>query len=326
MSDFVELLDMVTAYQRSAVVAAACETGVAGAIAHRAMRADELAAEHSLHPGAVRALLGALAALGLVEKVGGRYRLSDAGAPLDPGHPRSIAAIVSREWSGYGLWAGVPQTIRDGHARLPSWRSRMRDDPKGALASLAAHDDLAALSEDDLARLAAIGGAGRLLDVGGGAGSHAAALMGATAGLEATVLDLAPVGDLVRARHPEVGFVAGDIALPHLGLVAPAPWDVVLLADVLREGSREAARRLIHEASSLVISGGLLVVYEPLLDEDGDGPTAVAMLTLATMAASEGATTYRASEIHEWMAEAGMAFVETRRGAGSMGVVRGWRP
>lgn len=326
MSDTAKLLDMTTAYQRSVVVAAACVTGITGAIAHRAMRADELASELSLHADGVLALLGALTSLGLVERAGDRFRLSSAGAPLDPAHPQSVAAIVAQEWEAYGLWAGVPQTVRDGHPRVPSWRARMRDEPAAALASLAALDDLGALSDGALAGLASLSGPGRLLDVGGGSGVHSAALMAAVPGIEATVLDLAPVGDLVRQRHPEVAFVAGDIALPRFGLASTEPWDAILLADVLREGSRGAARRMIHEAAGLLRSGGLLVVYEHLINEARDGPVAATMLAVAAMLQSEGATTYRASEIHEWMTEAGMAFVETRRGDGAMAVVRAGRP
>jgi O-methyltransferase domain len=47
--------------------------------------------------------------------------------------------------------------------------------------------------------------------VGGGAGSHAAALARAAPGLEATVLDLPAVEPVLRERHPELAFVAGDL-------------------------------------------------------------------------------------------------------------------
>ena len=326
MSDLAALLDMVTAYQRSVVVATACETGVAAAISHRAMRADEVAEELGLTSDGARALLGALACLGLVNRVGARFRLSEAGAPLDPAHPRSIAAIVARESFSREHWYGLAQTIRDGNARSPSWRARLRDDPAGSLALLGALDDLATMHGAELPALADVPAGVRLLDVGGGSGAHSATLMAATPGLAATVLDLAPVGALVRERHPEVAFLSGDIALPRFALADRAAWDAVLLADVLSEASPLGARRIVHEAVELIPSGGLVVVYERLLAETRDGPADVVMAALTTMVENEGASAYTESEIHEWMTEAGLAFVETRRGAGARSVVRGWKP
>jgi DNA-binding IclR family transcriptional regulator len=84
-------LDLATAYQRSAVVAAACASGVADTIAEGPRRPEAVAAACGTDPRATRALLGAMVALGLADHGPAGYRLSEDGATLAGGHPRSVA-------------------------------------------------------------------------------------------------------------------------------------------------------------------------------------------------------------------------------------------
>jgi SAM-dependent methyltransferase len=321
-----DALEMTTAYQRSAVVAAACETGVAAAIADGPASADAVAAARGLDPRGVRALLGAMTALGLAERDGDGHRLTAAGAVLAPEASDTIAGIVAKEWFFYRAWAGLSQTVRDGHARIAPWRERLADDPDTALAFLAALDDLAAMFGGGLPELAALTRAGRLLDAGGGSGAHAAALAAAVPGLEATVLDLPPVGALVAQRHPELAFVAGDLDAPRFGRPEGEEWDAVLVANVLHDVPAAAARRIVAEAAGLLRPGGTMVAYEWLLDEGGDGPPEVAMFALMMMVENEGGAAYTAAQVEGWMAEAGLTDVETRRGDGPIAAVRGRRP
>lgn len=321
-----DVLEMVTAYQRTAVVAAACETGVAGALAGQGGTAPQIAAGLGLDARAVTALLGALSALGLASRSGDRFRLSAAGATLDPTHPETVAGIVAKEWFFYGAWAGLPQTIRDGHARIAPWSERLAADPDTALAFLGALDDLGARFGGELPALAGIPSPRRVLDVGGGSGIHAANLRAHSAGLSVTVLDLEPVGELVRARHPELDFVPGDLRAERFGRPEGEVWDVVLLANILHDAPPQAAREIVGRAARLLPSGGGLVIYEWLLDETRDSPPDVALFAVMMMVENEGGAAYTEGEIHRWLADAGLAFIETRRGHGPIAVVRGWKP
>jgi hypothetical protein len=40
-----------------------------------------------------------------------------------------VAQIVAKEWFFYQAWAGLPDSVRDGHARIPPWRQRLAADP-----------------------------------------------------------------------------------------------------------------------------------------------------------------------------------------------------
>lgn len=69
------------------MVAAACRTGVADAIANGPRQPAVVAAACGTHPRATRGLLGALAALGLADHGADGYALSEAGDRLASDHP-----------------------------------------------------------------------------------------------------------------------------------------------------------------------------------------------------------------------------------------------
>ena len=319
-------LELATAYQQSAVVAAACAGGVADAIAGGPRPAEAVAAACGTDPRATRVLLGAMVALGLADHGPAGYALSADGAELASGHPRSVARIVAKEWFFYQAWAGLAASLGDGHARIPPWRERLAADPGRSLDFLRALDDLAARFGGELPALAGLEGPGRLLEAGGGAGSHAAALAWAVPGLEATVLDLPAVEPLVAERHPELAFVAGDLDRPRFGRPPTERWDAVLLANVLHDHPRERCQAVVAAAAGLLAPGGTLLVYEWVLDEGGDTPPAVALFDLMMLVENEGGAAWPAATLTGWLRAAGLTGIKLRRGAGPIAVLRATAP
>jgi SAM-dependent methyltransferase len=318
----VDLMEMVTAYQRTAIVASACETGVADAIAGEGRTAGEVAKERSLDPRGAQALLGAMVGLGLAVCDGEAYRLSPQAAPLASAHPATVARVVAKEWFFYDAWRGLPQTVRDGHARIAPWEARLADKPETSLRFLHALDDLGAMFGSGLAEAAGIDGARTLLDAGGGSGVHAAHLVRRVPGLTATVLELAAVEPLVRELHPELRFRAGDLAAPRLGLPGDERFDAVLLANVLHDHPAETCARIVAQAAALLAPAGTLLVYEWLLDADRDGPPDVATFALMMMVENEGGAAYTEAEVRRWLIGAGLSEIEAHRPGGPIAVVR----
>jgi hypothetical protein len=117
-----------------------------------------VAATCGTDPRATRALLGAMVALSLADHGPAGYRLSEDGAMLAGGHPRSVALIVAKEWYFYRAWVGLPDSVRNGHARIPPWRERLAADAGRSLDFLRALDDLAARFGGELPALAGRGG------------------------------------------------------------------------------------------------------------------------------------------------------------------------
>jgi len=324
----VEPLELLTGYQGAAILGTAVELGVPTALASGPRTAAEVAGELGADERAAGYLLGALAVLGLarVEGAERRFGLTERGNELVDGASGSIAEIVRKEWFFYRVWADLPKAIVDGHARIPPWRERLRDDPRQSHAFLRALDDLAARFGAGLPELAGLERGGRLLDVGGGAGSHSAHLEAAVPGLEATVLDLPAAEVVLRERHPGLRFVAGDLDEERFGRPAGEEWDHVLLANLLHDHPPERCRELIAAAAALLAPGGTLLIYDWVLGEDGVTPPDVAIFALMMLVENEGGGTWTEDQIRSWVEAAGLLPEPLRRNPGPIAVLRATRP
>jgi 3-hydroxy-5-methyl-1-naphthoate 3-O-methyltransferase len=150
----------------------------------------------------------------------------------------------------------------------------------------------------------------RLLDIAGGSGIYACALVEANPGLRATVLERAPM-DRVTLRHvakrgfsDRVGVFAGDMfADPY-----PPDHDVHLLSNVLHDWDEASVRRLLAKSAAALPAGGRLVIHDAHLDADKAGPLEVAEYSVFLMHATVGRC-YSVEEIALWLAEVGLGSV-----------------
>ncbi|HEX5064320.1 MAG TPA: methyltransferase [Kofleriaceae bacterium] len=113
-------------------------------------------------------------------------------------------------------------------------------------------------------------GAKRWLDVGGGDGTVAAAVLRERSTLVGDVFNLADVAPLVAARaraaevEPRLGFVAGDFLAGPL----PRGYDVISFVRVLHDWPADVARSLLVNARDALAPGGRLVICEEFRDRD----------------------------------------------------------
>ncbi|WP_030486987.1 methyltransferase [Micromonospora chokoriensis] len=104
----------------------------------------------------------------------------------------------------------------------------------------------------------------RFLDVGGGAGTLAAHVLGDAPDLRADVYNLPAVAPLVeetrkQSAHPDrLGFVGGDFFAEPL----PTGYDALAFVRVLHDWPTPDARRLVEKAYDALPPGGLLLICE----------------------------------------------------------------
>ena len=318
--------DQITSYQQSALIGTAVEVGLANALYKSPKTLDQLTAELDTDPRGTMGLLSGLVTFGMIERQDESYRLTANGELLADDHPDSIAMISRKEWFFYKLWAKMPDAVKTGHAQTGAWRERLENDPDQAHDFLRALDDLCRLYGGDLPGLAGLEQGGRLLDVGGGAGSHAANLVKAVDGLEATVLDLPGAEPVLKERHPELAFVAGDIDQPRFGRPEGEEWDFLLVSNILHDHPAEENARIISEAAGLLAPGGSLVIYEWVIDEGRTSPEGVAKFTPMMVIENEGGWTWSEAEIGEWIEAAGLKPRPISQGPGPIAVLRADRP
>ncbi len=154
-----------------------------------------------------------------------------------------------------------------------------------------------------------LAGAGRLLDVGGGSGAFSIALCERNPGLHATVLDFPSVVAVARdycdgaGLDGRIDLVAGD-AVHHPW---PAGQDVVLLSYLISALAEREIDAVLAKAHACLRPGGLLVVHDFMLDDDGPGPVTAALWFLQYLAYRSDAVSFSGAGLGERLREAGFA-------------------
>ncbi|MEY3020342.1 MAG: hypothetical protein RLZZ272_1326 [Actinomycetota bacterium] len=264
MDDVHVLLDLVTGYQRAAVLTAASRIGVFDALDPVTPRdVDALAGELRLTGAATLApLLDVLVAHGLVgRREDGYVRRGPIAEALR--RDGDLGAVIEKEATFARLWNDLDRVVREDAPLLAPWRDRLRDEPARCRAFLDALDVLARRTGAPLDRLRELAPDRRVLDVGGGLGSFARLL--AASGSTVTLVDLAPVTDWATealAGLDGVTVVTADAVAEAACGVAPASHDAALLSHLLHDLDDDDAAAVLAHAVEAVEPGGHVVVSE----------------------------------------------------------------
>src|SRR6185295_9766137 len=169
------------------------------------------------------------------------------------------------------------------------WHQSM-EDPAFADSFTAAMDCRGVLLGAALARALDSQGLTHLLDVAGGSGIYACAIVARHPHLRATVLEKPPV-DAVARRAIErrglgtkVGVVAGDMLASEF----PAGCDAHLISNVLHDWDEPVVKQLLAKSHRALAPGGLLVIHDMHLNADKTGPLPVAKYSALLMHSTEG--------------------------------------
>jgi len=167
--------------------------------------------------------------------------------------------------------------------------------------------ELASLTAEPLAAAIPLEAPRRLLDLAGGSGLHAQALVRRHPGLEATVVELP--GAARRADAPGLSYLEGDLFELDLG----TGYDVVTANNVLHNLSHDRCLALLRRAHDALRPGGSLAVLElerPPRGRAGTQPATVgALLFLITT----GTRTWTAAELEELARRAGFIDIRFKR-------------
>jgi hypothetical protein len=148
----------------------------------------------------------------------------------------------------------------------------------------------------------------RLLDVAGGSGVYACSLCAHHHGLNATVLEKAPVDQIARKAISERGFddrvsvVAGD-----LFELWPTRFDIHLLSNVLHDWNEETVKQILQRSWDSLENGGMMLVHDTFLNENKTGPLHVAEYSILLMHVTQGRC-YSEREITDWASKIGFVF------------------
>lgn len=315
---------------RAAVVLAALELGVFDALAAGGERdAASLARDLGVAARRLGPLLEALAALGYVTRASepGRFAIDrDAAGCLVSSAADSRAGEALRMIRTLRGWSWLAEVIRRDEARAMGSLEARRTPSSTTHACLATRGQRA--GQELIGRLD-LGAARTVLDLGGGTGGYARALLEALPAARVTLFDLPEVLDLARRTleqapgRDRLALVEGDF----LEVVPEGPFDAILVANVIHIFDEAVTSDLIARAAAALGPGGRLVIRDVMTDPGGRAPDAAVLFGVHVAVFSDRGRVYSTSEVAAMMTAAGLEIAAIDRPAPDAegAVVVGWR-
>lgn len=163
----------------------------------------------------------------------------------------------------------------------------------------------------------------RVLDVGGGSGIYACALVANHAHLKARVLEQAPIDQITRDQIEQCD-LAERIDVVNGDMFERKQWpedcDVHLFSNVMHDWDVPEIRILLEHSHQSLPAGGLVVVHETFLNSAKTGPLPVAEYSCILAHSTQGRC-YSTLEMADFLHEAGFEKIRSFDTAGDRGVV-----
>ena len=145
-----------------------------------------------------------------------------------------------------------------------------------------------------------------LLDIAGGSGIYACAIVAKHPHLRATVFEKPPVDSVARRAIEKRGFadrvsvIAGDMFASEL----PAGFDLHLISNVLHDWDEPVAKQILAKSARALKPGGMLILHDAHINETKTGPLPVAKYSALLMHSTEGKC-YSLTEMRSYLGELG---------------------
>ncbi len=316
----------------SKVLLSAVELGVFATLADKALDASTLRLRLGLHERAACDFFDALVAQDMLRRDdAGRYSNGpEAACFLDPAKPDYIGGVLemfnARLFSFWGsltdaLRTGVPQNEAKTGGDL---FSNLYTDPVRLEAFLRAMTGLSTPVANALTAAFPWQDVGRVVDIGTAQGCIPVRLAQAHPHLTVVGFDLPPVEPIFtrfvagNGLSNRVRFLPGDFFQDHLPQA-----DVLVMGFVLHDWDLPTKRMLIGKAYAALPSGGSLIVYEMLIDDERRTHLPGLLMSLNMLIETRGGFDFTGADCIGWMRDAGFSGARQVRLTGPYGAVIG---
>lgn len=297
----------------------AIELGVFTELSASPLNTQGLMNRLGLHPRSARDFFDALVALGMLHREGDLYsNTAETEQFLVKGRPGYIGGMLEMANERlYPFWGSLTEALRTG---LP--QNEMKTGGKGLFESIYGDEDrlrlfLGAMTGLSMGASLAIAQKfpwsdfKTVVDVGGAQGGLLVQLCLAHSHLTGINFDLPVVGPIfeeyveLNGLRDRLKFSAGsffDDEIPSA--------DVITMGHILHDWNLEEKRMLLDKAYRALPSGGALIVFEALIDDERRHNAFGLLMSLNMLIETPGGFDYTGADCSGWMREAG--FRETR--------------
>lgn len=327
--DFGRLMAMARGFQSAQTFLTANRLDIFSVLfAKKGPSAPEVARALKVNQRAMRMLLDALAALGLVVKKNGRYYNAPvAQAFLVKGKESYRGAIFHHLHHTWEAWSHLAEVIKKGGPPAAAPQESRKEDKIRTRDFILGMYSIARGVAPQVAKLLDLSKVKKMLDLGGGPGTYAIVLAQKNPQIKAVVFDLPPVipiaGEIIRRHGMEkkVKTMAGDYHKNDYG----KDYDLILMSHILHSNGEKPCRALIRRAYRALAPGGQIVIHEFAVDESRTRPPMAAFFALHMLVNTERGGTYTPSEMAGWLKAAGCRRTRVKKVPGDTTLVIGWK-
>jgi hypothetical protein len=327
-----KILQAGLAFWASKVLLSAIEMGVFTELARGPEYFDALCGRLNLHPRSARDFLDSLVALGFLQRDGDQYaNTAETDLFLDRNKPSYVGGVLEMANQRlYPFWGHLTEALRTGQPQNeiksggPGLFEALYSDPARLHGFLAAMTGLSRGANLTIARNFPWKDYETFADVGTAQGDLAAQVALANRHLSGVGFDLPQVEPIFRQYIASVGvadrvrFQAGDFFSNDLPRA-----DVIMMGHILHDWDLPTKKMLIGKAFESLASGGALIVYESIIDDDRSKNAFGLMMSLNMLIETPGGFDYTGADCSGWMKEAGFSSTRVEHVVGPDSMVVG---
>ena len=313
-----KIMQLGVGFMGSKTLLSAIELGVFTELAKGPQDGESLRTRLDLHPRSARDFFDALVSLGMLQRNNGQYANTPEGDLfLDRAKSSYIGGLLEMANARlYGFWGNLTTALKTGEPQNEAKRGEdffaaIYADPARLKQFLSAMTGLSMGIAKALALQFPWANYKSFVDVGGAQGCVPVQLALAHSHLAGGNFDLPVVGPIFEEYVQSFGlgqrlsFYPGDFFKDSLPRA-----DVIIMGHILHDWGLEEKRQLIAKAHAALPKGGVLIVYEAILDDQRRQNTFGFLSSLTMLIEHKAGFEFTGADCSGWMRDAG--FKETR--------------
>ncbi len=301
-----DLLSTSSAYWRGCTLQAAVRLEIFTTISEEQMSLQQIVALLDVDPRAAEYLLNALSAMGLLVKKEGLYSNSPESYNfLCKTSSRYIGHIILHHHHILDGWAQLDKAVTTG----APVKQRSYGEAVERESFLMGMFNLAMGIAPAIAQQVDLSQRHRLLDLGGGPGTHAIHFCLANPELGAVIYDRPTTRSFATKTVEKFGlqerisFAGGDITTEQ---IPGGPYDAAWLSHILHSNGPEECQRIIDKTVAAMEPGGVILIHEFILDDNKDGPEFPALFSLNMLVNNPEGCAYSGEELTAMLQKSGV--------------------
>ena len=309
-----KILQTGLAFWPSKTLLSAIEIGVFTELARGPERFEPLSGRLGLHPRSARDFLDTLVALGFLTRSGDLYaNTPETDVFLVRTKPTYVGGVLEMaNHRLYPFWGHLTEALRTGQPQNevkgggPGVFETLYADPARLKQFLSAMSGISRGANMTIALKFPWKDYRTFVDVGTAQGDLATQIALANQHVRGTGFDLPEVAPIFEEYVQNAGIADRLTFEPGSFFERDLPKaDVVLMGHILHDWDLPTKKMLVKKAFDAVPSGGALVVYEAIIDDDRSKNAFGLMMSLNMLIETPGGFDYTGADCEGWMREAG---------------------